>query len=169
MKDRSAVQGFTLIELMIVVTIIGILASIGLPAYQRYTVRAQVAEGLNLMDGMKTKVVEAFNNSGEAPVDRTALGLTANPGDTQGNYVSGVDIENGVITVTFGNESSAVVQNLTLSLTPYETMNSTVVWRCGHAAAPVGLAELGTAGGVNAAIFKPSTVPAEYLMGACRL
>jgi len=169
MKVRSVAQGFTLIELMIVVTIIGILASIGLPAYQRYTVRAQVAEGLNMMDGMKTKVVEAFNNSGEAPANRVALGLSVDPADTQGNYVAGVDIEDGVITVTFGNRSSAVVRNLTVSMTPYETMNSTVVWRCGHAAAPVGLAELGTAGGANAATYKPSTVPAEFLMGACRL
>jgi len=169
MRDRSLAGGFTLIELMIVVAIVGILTSIAIPAYQRYTIRAQVAEGLNLMDGMKTKIVEAFNNSGAAPADRAALGLTPIPTDTQGSYVSQVDVEDGVITVTFGNRSSAAVRNLTVSLTPYETASATVVWRCGHAAAPIGLVEMGVANGVNAATFKPSTVPAQYLMKACRL
>ncbi|HMB73108.1 MAG TPA: pilin [Gammaproteobacteria bacterium] len=153
---------------MIVVTIIGILASIAIPAYQRYTIRTQVSEGLNLMDAMKTKVVEVFNESGSAPADRVAIGLGPDPADTQGNYVSAVDIEDGVVTATYGNQSNATIRNLTVSLTPYETANLGIVWRCGHAPAPVGLVELGTANGVNPAVFKPSTVPVEYLMTACR-
>lgn len=168
MRAKHAESGFTLIELMIVVTIIGILASIAIPAYQRYTIRAQVSEGLNLMDAMKTKVVEAFYNSGAAPADRVAIGLGSDPADTQGNYVIAVDIEDGVITATYGNQSSATVRNLTVSLTPYETANFGVVWRCGHAPAPAGLVEMGTANGVNPAIFKPSTVPPQFLMQACR-
>jgi type IV pilus assembly protein PilA len=166
--DKNVLRGFTLIELMITVTIIGILSAIAIPSYQSYTIRAQVAEGLALADGMKVKVVDAFNHSGAAPVGRIGVGLNADPADTQGNYVSSVDIENGVITVTFGNSSSRVIQNLTLSLTPYETANLGVVWRCGHAAAPDGLAEMGTAGGVNPAVYKPSTVPVQFLTSSCR-
>ena len=68
-------KGFTLIELMIVVAIIGILAAIAIPAYQDYTIRAQVSEGLNLAAAAKAAVAESFLNTGEAPADRTEAGF----------------------------------------------------------------------------------------------
>jgi type IV pilus assembly protein PilA len=168
LNQKLAGRGFTLIELMIVVTIVGILSAFAIPAYQTYTVRAQVTEGLNLVGGVKTQIEEAFTNSGAAPVDRLEAGLSQNATDTQGSYVSGVNVENGVITITFGNESSAAIRNLTLSLVPYETPNLGVVWRCGYAPAPTGLAEMGTAGGTNVAAYIATTVPAEYVAKSCR-
>ncbi|MDE1979246.1 MAG: pilin [Betaproteobacteria bacterium] len=100
-------QGFTLIELMIVVAIIGILAAIAIPAYQDYTIRAQVTEGLSLADGAKTAVAEYFTNSGKFPADNSAAGVAA-PGDIKGNYVSSVTVAStsastGTITATFSS------------------------------------------------------------------
>ena len=87
---------------MIVVAIIGILASLAIAAYQTYTVRVQVSEGLNLAAGAKAPIVDAYTNSGTAPPDRTAAGMSANPGDTSGAYVTQVDVTNGRVDVTFG-------------------------------------------------------------------
>ena len=72
-------SGFTLIELMVVVGIIGILMSIGIPAYQGYGIRAQVADGLQLVASIKIRVAEDFQSDGEAPTNRADAGLSANP------------------------------------------------------------------------------------------
>ncbi len=89
-------QGFTLIELMIVVAIIGILAAIAIPAYQDYTIRAQVSEGLNLAAAAKAAVAETYLNRVPLRPNRTAAGMSANANDTQGKYVASVGITNGV-------------------------------------------------------------------------
>src|SRR5210317_654063 len=95
-------QGFTLIELMIVVAIIGILAAIAIPAYQDYTIRAQVSEGLNLASGAKAAVTEYFQDQGIAPADNATAGLE-DADQITGKYVSLVTVANGVITVTYSN------------------------------------------------------------------
>ena len=166
---HSNEHGFTLIELMIVVSIIGILAAIAIPAYENYTVRAQVSEGISMASQAKVPVVDAYLNDGEAPADRSAAGMTANATDTAGKYVQSVNVVNGRIDVTFGNEVNVAINGLTLTLTPYVANQSSVVWRCGSANAPAAPAVLmGTGLGGNVAVYAAPTVPNQYLPSACR-
>lgn len=164
MGERN--RGFTLIELMVVIAIIGILASLAIAAYQTYTVRAQVAEAINFVAGAKVPIVDAFIQSGIPPVDRAAAGMTPLPTDTQGSYVSQVTVTNGRVDVTFGNNVHQDIFGDTLSVTPYQTAGGTVLWRCGAAAAPPGASEL-SGGGVTAVHLAP-TVELRYLPGTCR-
>ena len=121
-------QGFTLIELMIVVAIIGILAAIAIPAYQDYTIRAQVSEGLNLSAGAKAAVTEYFQDQGALPADNAEAGVEAT---ITGKYVASVVVNAGIITVTYGGDVNAAVTTAsgTLQLAPTPTAGS-VVWAC---------------------------------------
>lgn len=122
-------QGFTLIELMIVVAIIGILAAIAIPAYQDYTIRAQVSEGLNLSAGAKAAISEYFMDSGNLPGSNTDAGLEQ-AGNITGNYVTSVTVGgNGVITVAYGNQANAQINGQNLTLTPTTNAGS-VQWAC---------------------------------------
>ena len=126
-------QGFTLIELMIVVAIIGILAAIAIPAYQDYTIRAQVSEGLNLSGGAKAAVTEFYQDRGIMPTDNTEAGIAAF-GEIQGNYVSQVQVEDGIITVTYSADApqaaNQTIDGQTLTLTPNVANVGSVGWTC---------------------------------------
>ena len=127
---KKVQQGFTLIELMIVVAIIGILAAIAIPAYQDYTIRAQVSEGLNLAGGAKAAVTEFYQDRGVMPSDNTEAGLE-DSSNIEGKYVSDVAVGNadGVVTVTYGNDAHVIINGETVTLTAADNLGS-VSWTC---------------------------------------
>jgi type IV pilus assembly protein PilA len=130
-RQMKKQQGFTLIELMIVVAIIGILAAIAIPAYQDYTIRAQVSEGLNLSGGAKVAVTEYFQDRGALPVSNAQAGVAA-PGAILGKYVASVTIvADGELEVLYGGASHAtLLAGNTLLMTPDTTSGGSVQWNC---------------------------------------
>jgi type IV pilus assembly protein PilA len=142
---------------MIVVAIIGILAAIAIPAYQNYTIRAQVTEGLTLGDGWKTAISEYYATTGNWPTVTNLTGTVASVGkyETSVTVVAG-----GQIQITYGNQANSKILNDILTVTPYTNANGDILWRCGLATAPSGtIASGASATGTN--------VPPQYLPVSC--
>ncbi len=167
-RTGNSERGFTLIELMIVIAIIGILASLAMSAYQTYTVRTQVAEALNMAAHAKVPIVDYFNNFGTPPAGRIDAGLTAAATDTRGSFVSQVEIVNGRVDITMGNSAHAEIIGDVISFTPYLTTGGGVVWRCGAAPAPGNGAVLLSDGGGNSAAYLVPTLESRYMPSVCR-
>jgi len=131
-------QGFTLIELMIVVAIIGILAAIAIPAYQDYTVRSKVTEGLNVAAAAKTSVADAWNSLGAFPADQDEAGLAAAADyDTSANggYVTQmvytyVADDNGTLTITFSGANLGLPADETIIFDGTVNAAGGVQWDC---------------------------------------
>jgi type IV pilus assembly protein PilA len=166
---KTMQKGFTLIELMIVIAIIGILAAIAIPAYQNYTIRAQVTEGLSLSGSYKTAIAEFYQNTGNWPAGVTIPGGSATtipmPGATTGKYVGAITVDaNGNIKITYtGSQASSklsVAATNTLYIQPGVDANGDVVWVCGTAAVPTN---------VTLSTAAVTTVPVAYLPAACHL
>lgn len=131
---RKNQQGFTLIELMIVVAIIGILAAIAIPAYQDYTIRAQVSEGMSLASGVRTAVSEYYQATGNWPANNGEAGVSQAASIT-GNYVSQVAVNGSTITATFSDtapqRANNRIANGTLVLQGSVPQPGSVQWTCG--------------------------------------
>ncbi|ENS8745237.1 pilin, partial [Neisseria gonorrhoeae] len=124
-------KGFTLIELMIVIAIVGILAAVALPAYQDYTARAQVSEAILLAEGQKSAVTEYYLNNGKWPADNGAAGVAASS-KIIGKYVKQVEVKNGVVTATMNSSGvNKEIQGKKLSLWA-KRQDGSVKWFCGQ-------------------------------------
>ncbi len=168
---KAIQKGFTLIELMIVVAIIGILAAIAIPAYQDYTIRSQVTEGLNLAGAVKAAVAETYADRGAWPLTNKEAGVVDNKGNMvtpNGKYVTGVTIDKGTITIAYGNQANKNIADAAsnkLSLVPKVSPNDDVIWLCGGNAgnnitpAPADPASGGP--GANNTSVAPKYVPAS--------
>ncbi|HEZ4530931.1 TPA: pilin [Neisseria meningitidis] len=124
-------KGFTLIELMIVIAIVGILAAVALPAYQDYTARAQVSEAILLAEGQKSAVTEYYLNHGEWPGNNTSAGV-ASSSTIKGKYVQKVEVKNGVITAQMASSNvNNEIKGKKLSLWA-KRQDGSVKWFCGQ-------------------------------------
>ena len=154
---RTMQKGFTLIELMIVVAIIGILAAVALPAYQDYTIRAKMSEVILGMSACRTSITEVYQSGpATAPL---ANGWGCEVGATQATkYVAGISTDvNGVVTATVQNIAGSVNGSV-VTLIPYATSTATAVFTMGSSQSLWGWVCGGTG----------TTVPTKYLPGSCR-
>jgi type IV pilus assembly protein PilA len=155
---KKVQQGFTLIELMIVVAIIGILAAIAIPAYQDYTIRAQVSEGAVLADGVKTPLAEFWNNAGHFTNSPASAGLPSQPTSIVGKYVSSVNAaDGGLIVVIYSSTSpqsaNSKINGMQLVYSAYaSSTQGSITWNCKS-----------TAGGGS-----KTNVPDKWLPQVCR-
>jgi len=157
----SKEQGFTLIELMIVVAIIGILASVALPSYQDYTRRAEMVEALTLSSTFREKVTAYYREKLTFPQDNAQAGMP--PADKLiSNRVSRMALIDGAIHITMGNKISQPMQGKVLSFRPAVVAGSPaspISWLCGHDVPVTGMNAIGE---------NKTSVGEEYLPISCR-
>jgi type IV pilus assembly protein PilA len=143
----------------VIIATIGILAAIAIPAYQDYTIRAQVTEGLVLANPVKTAVADRYASDLSWPESLDALGISQS---TSGNYVAAITVERGTILIKYGKMANSLVANHVLSLRPTVTNTGDVVWACGYAAST------GNDPPTGAAPQDRTDVAAKYLPASCR-
>lgn len=165
---KTIQSGFTLIELMIVVAIIGILAAIAIPAYQDFTIRAQITEGMYSTSGPKQQIQDFIASRGHWPATQASAGI-AMAASITGNFVTSVDASTQPLVVaTFGNRANSKILNSTLSLYGGVNAASGMIWVCGGASAPAGAYEIDGTPLAGQPGLSSTTVLQKYLPSDCR-
>ena len=165
MSDRVRIRGFTLVELMVVVAIIGILAAIAIPSYQKYSAQAKIAEAFMLIEPVKKDIAEYFGRWGRFPKDNQEAGI-GNGEAYAGKYVRDISVTEGVIYVTLvnlGGESSAQKHRLWFQAAiPLTGDASSIAWQCMNQGAPETLRRVGNV------VPSKDDLDGQYLPGSCR-
>jgi type IV pilus assembly protein PilA len=156
-RRGSYPEGFTLIEVVVVMAVIAILATLAIPSFQDRIVRAQIVDAMKIADIAKAPIAAMWSLAHAMPADNTAAGLPA-PDKIVGNYVTSLTVENGAIHVVFGNTVNGAIRGKTLTLRPAVVLDAPVVpvaWVCGHANA----VDQMTAQGTDRTDIGPSFLP----------